>query len=140
MGEVLVMDRRSWLWRRKSSEKSPGETESSGSSHSERFYDDQVCCLHIALLYCFNLSSLPSNHGEFKEQSIVDYAYLIIITFWYQILLFITDYPFFFFLSTYSSIQFISRKLSKPTLIQVSFAFDFHALRIDNHFSFYNVA
>lgn len=40
------MDRRSWLWRRKSSEKSPsGETESSGSvsSHSERFSDDQVC-------------------------------------------------------------------------------------------------
>ncbi|KAL6992989.1 hypothetical protein U1Q18_011104 [Sarracenia purpurea var. burkii] len=39
------MDRRSWLWRRKSSEKSPGETESSGSvsSQSERFYDDQAC-------------------------------------------------------------------------------------------------
>ncbi|XP_071697422.1 filament-like plant protein 3 [Rutidosis leptorrhynchoides] len=39
------MDRRSWLWRRKSSEKSPGETESSGgsiSSHSERFSDDQM--------------------------------------------------------------------------------------------------
>ncbi|XP_027329631.1 filament-like plant protein [Abrus precatorius] len=38
------MDRRSWLWRRKSSEKSPGETESFGSmsSHSERFFDDQV--------------------------------------------------------------------------------------------------
>ncbi|XP_061339890.1 filament-like plant protein 3 isoform X2 [Gastrolobium bilobum] len=38
------MDRRSWLWRRKSFEKSPGETESSGSvsSHSERFSDDQV--------------------------------------------------------------------------------------------------
>ncbi|KAF5745048.1 hypothetical protein HS088_TW07G00629 [Tripterygium wilfordii] len=37
------MDRRSWLWRRKSSEKSPGETESSGSlsSHSEKFSDDQ---------------------------------------------------------------------------------------------------
>lgn len=37
------MDRRSWLWRRKSSEKSPGETESSGSisSHSERFSDEQ---------------------------------------------------------------------------------------------------
>ncbi|KAM0939958.1 putative filament-like plant protein [Dioscorea sansibarensis] len=36
------MDRRSWLWRRKSSEKSPGETESSGSvsSLSERFSDD----------------------------------------------------------------------------------------------------
>lgn len=40
------MDRRSWLWRRRSSEKSPtGETESSGgsvSSHSERFSDDQM--------------------------------------------------------------------------------------------------
>ncbi|KAF8377056.1 hypothetical protein HHK36_030429 [Tetracentron sinense] len=37
------MDRRSWLWRKKSSEKSPGETESSGSisSHSERYFDDQ---------------------------------------------------------------------------------------------------
>ncbi|KAI3825295.1 hypothetical protein L1987_06776 [Smallanthus sonchifolius] len=36
------MERRSWLWRRKSSE---GETESSGgsmSSHSERFSDDQI--------------------------------------------------------------------------------------------------
>ncbi|XP_068481322.1 filament-like plant protein 3 isoform X2 [Phaseolus vulgaris] len=42
------MDRRSWLWRRKSSLKSPGETESSGSmsSHSERFYDDQVYTTH----------------------------------------------------------------------------------------------
>ncbi|KAK9058316.1 hypothetical protein SSX86_023157 [Deinandra increscens subsp. villosa] len=39
------MDRRSWLWRRKSTEKSAGETESSGgsvSSHSERFLDDQA--------------------------------------------------------------------------------------------------
>ncbi|KAG2711449.1 hypothetical protein I3760_04G077700 [Carya illinoinensis] len=38
------MDRRSWLWRRKSSEKSPGEIESSGSisSHSERFSDEQA--------------------------------------------------------------------------------------------------
>ncbi|ONK70990.1 uncharacterized protein A4U43_C04F3590 [Asparagus officinalis] len=37
------MDRRSWLWRRKPSEKSPGETESSGSvsSVSERYSDDQ---------------------------------------------------------------------------------------------------
>ncbi|CAL5368813.1 unnamed protein product [Camellia sinensis] len=42
------MDRRSWLWRRKSSEKSPGETESSGSasSHSERFSDDQAWLNH----------------------------------------------------------------------------------------------
>ncbi|XP_021682993.2 filament-like plant protein isoform X2 [Hevea brasiliensis] len=37
------MDRRSWLWRRKSSEKNPGETDSPGSisSHFERFSDDQ---------------------------------------------------------------------------------------------------
>ncbi|XP_062094349.1 filament-like plant protein 3 [Humulus lupulus] len=42
------MDRRSWLWRRKSSEKSPGETESTGSlsSHSERFSDDQAYASH----------------------------------------------------------------------------------------------
>ncbi|KAL2342880.1 hypothetical protein Fmac_004165 [Flemingia macrophylla] len=45
------MDRRSWLWRRKSSEKSPGETESSGSisSLSERFSDDQVYSTQAAL-------------------------------------------------------------------------------------------
>ncbi|MED6218417.1 hypothetical protein PIB30_026523 [Stylosanthes scabra] len=44
------MDRRSWLWRRKSSEKSPGETESSGSisSLSERFSDDQVYATQAA--------------------------------------------------------------------------------------------
>ncbi|XP_057973505.1 filament-like plant protein isoform X2 [Malania oleifera] len=37
------MERRKWLWKRKSSEKSPGETESSGSisSLSERYSDDQ---------------------------------------------------------------------------------------------------
>ncbi|KAI3951575.1 hypothetical protein MKX01_018691 [Papaver californicum] len=38
------MDRRSWLWKkRSSSDKSPGETESSGSisSHSERYSDEQ---------------------------------------------------------------------------------------------------
>ncbi|KAF9678913.1 hypothetical protein SADUNF_Sadunf07G0085900 [Salix dunnii] len=42
------MDRRSWLWRRKSSEKSPGETDSSGSisSRSERFPDDQIYPIH----------------------------------------------------------------------------------------------
>lgn len=45
------MDRRSWLWRRKSSEKSPGETESSGSvsSLSERYSDDQVYSTQAAL-------------------------------------------------------------------------------------------
>ncbi|XP_027331915.1 filament-like plant protein [Abrus precatorius] len=38
-----MMDKKRWLWKRKSSEKSPGETESSGSvsSHSERFSDEQ---------------------------------------------------------------------------------------------------
>ncbi|KAH7851331.1 hypothetical protein Vadar_009961 [Vaccinium darrowii] len=40
------MDQPSWLRRSKSSEKSPGETESSGSSHSEIFYDDQACSNH----------------------------------------------------------------------------------------------
>ncbi|KAJ8773370.1 hypothetical protein K2173_028547 [Erythroxylum novogranatense] len=37
------MEKRKWLWKRRSSERSPGETESSGSlsSHSERFSDDQ---------------------------------------------------------------------------------------------------
>ncbi|KAE9602752.1 hypothetical protein Lal_00049470 [Lupinus albus] len=43
------MDRRSWLWRRKSSERSPGETESSGSmsSLSERLSDEQVYVAHV---------------------------------------------------------------------------------------------
>jgi hypothetical protein len=38
------MEKRKWLWKRKSSERSSGETDSSGSitSHSERFSDDQV--------------------------------------------------------------------------------------------------
>ncbi|KAJ0726490.1 putative filament-like plant protein [Helianthus annuus] len=43
------MDHQSWIWRQKSSEKSPCETESSGgsmSSHSERFSDDQSCESH----------------------------------------------------------------------------------------------
>ncbi|GAV71973.1 DUF869 domain-containing protein [Cephalotus follicularis] len=37
------MEKRKWLWKRKSSERSPGETESSGSisSRSERYFDDQ---------------------------------------------------------------------------------------------------
>ncbi|XP_019430560.1 PREDICTED: filament-like plant protein isoform X2 [Lupinus angustifolius] len=40
---VSMMDKKRWLWKRKSSEKSPGETESSGSvsSHSERYSDEQ---------------------------------------------------------------------------------------------------
>ncbi|OMP06548.1 hypothetical protein COLO4_08076 [Corchorus olitorius] len=37
------MEKRKWLWKRKSSDRSPGETESSESisSHSERYSDDQ---------------------------------------------------------------------------------------------------
>lgn len=37
------MEKRKWLWKRRSSERSPGETDSSGSisSHSERYSDDQ---------------------------------------------------------------------------------------------------
>ncbi|XP_059449008.1 filament-like plant protein isoform X1 [Corylus avellana] len=37
------MEKKKWLWKRKSSDKSTGETESSGSisSHSERYSDDQ---------------------------------------------------------------------------------------------------
>ncbi|XP_065875478.1 filament-like plant protein 3 [Euphorbia lathyris] len=43
----LEMDRRSWLWRRKSSEKSPAEIDASSfSSHSERFSDDQAYTIH----------------------------------------------------------------------------------------------
>jgi len=40
-----MMDKKRWLWKRKSSDKSSGETESSGSvsSHSERYSDEQVC-------------------------------------------------------------------------------------------------
>lgn len=37
------MDRRSWLWRRKSTDKSSAETETTtASSASERFTDEQV--------------------------------------------------------------------------------------------------
>ncbi|KAM3306104.1 filament-like plant protein [Capsicum chacoense] len=40
---VIEMEKGKWLWKRKSSDKSPGETESSGSlsSYSERFSDEQ---------------------------------------------------------------------------------------------------
>ncbi|XP_055835622.1 filament-like plant protein isoform X1 [Solanum dulcamara] len=40
---VIEMEKRKWLWKRKPSDKSPGETESSGSlsSYSERYSDEQ---------------------------------------------------------------------------------------------------
>ncbi|KAM3238535.1 filament-like plant protein 3 isoform X1 [Capsicum annuum] len=47
IGSFPWMDRRSWLWRRKSSEKSPsGDTESSAGSISSHFSDDQVLLNH----------------------------------------------------------------------------------------------
>jgi hypothetical protein len=54
----MVMDRAGWLWRRKSSDKSPGGSDSSlsVSSHSEQCSDDQV--QHHALIcvpYIFSI-------------------------------------------------------------------------------------
>lgn len=70
------MDRRSWLWRRKSSEKSPGETESSGSvsSLSERFSDEQVYPIQATLSP--EVTSKPAPNEEvstpkkYKEEGI----------------------------------------------------------------------
>ncbi|XP_031095716.1 filament-like plant protein [Ipomoea triloba] len=62
------MDRRSWLWRRKSSDKSPsGETESSGSisSHSERFSDDQAIPNHS--IQSPEVTSKASNYEELND-------------------------------------------------------------------------
>uniref|UniRef100_A0A5B7BWN1 Putative Filament-like plant protein isoform 1 n=1 Tax=Davidia involucrata TaxID=16924 RepID=A0A5B7BWN1_DAVIN len=52
------MEKRKWLWKRKSSEKSPGETESSESisSHSERYSDDQEA-----------LKASPNHHTQSPE-------------------------------------------------------------------------
>ncbi|KDP32803.1 hypothetical protein JCGZ_12095 [Jatropha curcas] len=52
------MEKRKWLWKRKSSERSPGETESSGSisSQSERFSDEQD-----------NLKASPNNETQSPE-------------------------------------------------------------------------
>ncbi|MCI10371.1 filament-like plant protein 3, partial [Trifolium medium] len=51
-----MTDKKRWLWKRKSSEKSSGEAESSGSvsSHSERYSDEQVgsaCNGHVAIFH-----------------------------------------------------------------------------------------
>ncbi|CAN6330666.1 unnamed protein product [Urochloa humidicola] len=56
----MVMDRAGWLWRRKSSDKSPGGSDSSMSvsSHSEQCSDDQV--QHHALIL---------DHGQSPEDS-----------------------------------------------------------------------
>ncbi|KAK6257518.1 hypothetical protein QUC31_000977 [Theobroma cacao] len=54
------MEKRKWLWKRKSSERSPGETESSGSlsSHSERYSDDQEA-----------FKASPNNNAQSPEVS-----------------------------------------------------------------------
>lgn len=54
------MEKRKWLWKRKSSERSPGETESSGSisSHSERYSDEQVGILLSLLLQSWRVFPL----------------------------------------------------------------------------------
>jgi hypothetical protein len=64
----MVMDRAGWLWRRKSSDKSPGGSDSSlsVSSHSEQCSDDQV--QHHALicvLYIFFISSVQFGHSYY---------------------------------------------------------------------------
>ncbi|XP_021284782.1 filament-like plant protein [Herrania umbratica] len=54
------MEKRKWLWKKKSSERSPGETESSGSisSHSERYSDDQEA-----------FKASPNNNAQSPEVS-----------------------------------------------------------------------
>ncbi|XP_064992560.1 filament-like plant protein [Musa acuminata AAA Group] len=62
------MDRRSWLWRRKSSDKSPGETESSGSVSSEKHSGEPE-----ALMTSSINSSL--NHAQSPEVSSKDVSH-----------------------------------------------------------------
>ncbi|KAA3453801.1 filament-like plant protein [Gossypium australe] len=56
------MEKRKWLWKRRSSERSPGETDTSGSlsSHSERYSDDQDVS---------KLSPPPNNNTQSPEVS-----------------------------------------------------------------------
>ncbi|URD81382.1 hypothetical protein MUK42_05098 [Musa troglodytarum] len=61
------MDRRSWLWRRKPSDKSPGETESSGSVSSEMHSGEQE-------VLRTSINSSP-NHGQSPEVSSKDVSH-----------------------------------------------------------------
>lgn len=54
------MDRRSWLWRRKSTDKSPGETETSAS---EKITDEQVRSFFLLALRL----SHPANIRSYAE-------------------------------------------------------------------------
>ncbi|XP_028766067.1 filament-like plant protein isoform X2 [Neltuma alba] len=67
------MDRRSWLWRRKSSDKSLAETESSGSmsSHSERFFDDQAYPTQTSSTSPAVMSKVASNEEEVTDVKIL---------------------------------------------------------------------
>ncbi|RWW50339.1 hypothetical protein BHE74_00043420 [Ensete ventricosum] len=89
------MDRRSWLWRRKPSDKSPGETESSGSVSSEMHSGEQVCSspcpvssedvshednetikllnekLSAALLNVSAKEDLVKQHGKIAEEAVL---------------------------------------------------------------------
>ncbi|XP_062202200.1 filament-like plant protein 1 [Phragmites australis] len=60
----MVMDRASWLWRRKSSDKSPGGSDSSMSvsSHSEQCSDDQEILRPIS-------NNASPCHGQSREAS-----------------------------------------------------------------------
>lgn len=55
---LIEMEKRKWLWKRRPSDKSPGETESSGSlsSYSERYSDEQVKGLKRKSFSFFGLS------------------------------------------------------------------------------------
>lgn len=68
MALSLDMDRRSWLWRRKSSEKSPGETESSESLSplSERLSDEQAFVNSQA--QSPELTSKDNNHTPSEDE------------------------------------------------------------------------
>ncbi|RWW32884.1 hypothetical protein BHE74_00000670 [Ensete ventricosum] len=70
------MDRRSWLWRRKSSDKSPGETESSGSVSSEKHSCEPVCSSPCPLeaLRTSSINSSP-NHAQSPEVSSKDVSH-----------------------------------------------------------------
>jgi hypothetical protein len=65
------MDHQSWPWRHKSLDKSPGESDSSGSasSHSKRFLDNQVL-LYMRMFFpdgiCCLISACYSYFGSNK--------------------------------------------------------------------------
>ncbi|KAL0432214.1 UNVERIFIED_CONTAM: Filament-like plant protein [Sesamum latifolium] len=65
------MEKRKWLWKRKSSERSPGESDSSGSfsSHSERYSDEQSVFLGQE-----TLRESPNDSSHAKEDLVKQHA------------------------------------------------------------------